>query len=140
MRIGTRGSALALWQARTVARLIKQTGGPDCEIVIIRTSGDERAGPPDPTARVTDLHGMTDVSGAQGVHRVLSIKRTFVKEIEEALLEGRIDAAVHSSKDLAAALPDGIMIAAALEREDPRDALLLPVGSSVCDFESLKNA
>ena len=47
MRIGTRGSALALWQARTVARLIAEAGGPACEIVVIRTSGDESPGPPD---------------------------------------------------------------------------------------------
>ena len=62
MRIGTRGSALALWQARTVARLILESGGPECEIVVIRTSGDEGAGPPDSPAVTSN------------------IKRAFVKE------------------------------------------------------------
>lgn len=108
MKIGTRGSALALWQARTVARLIRETGGPDCEIVIIRTSGDEGSGPPDPPAAFQN------------------VKRMFVREIEEALLDGRVEIAVHSSKDLPGELPEGLFIGAALEREDPRDALLLP--------------
>ena len=83
LRIGTRGSALALWQARTVARLLEEQGAPT-EIVVIRTSGDESSRPPD----------------APGTN----IKRMFVKEIEEALLEERVDVAVHSSKDLPATL------------------------------------
>ena len=111
MKIGTRGSALALWQARTVARLIRETGGPECEIVVIRTSGDERAGPPDPPT--------------PGPADTVNVKRSFVKEIEEALLDGRVDLAVHSAKDLPGELPDGLIIAAALERGDPRDALLV---------------
>ena len=114
MTIGTRGSALALWQARAVARAIAEAGGPPCEIVVIRTSGDESAGPPD-APRVTP--------------GTLNVKRLFVKEIEEALLDGRVDLAVHSSKDLPAALPDGLRIAGALAREDPRDAIVLPIGS-----------
>jgi hydroxymethylbilane synthase len=108
MKLGTRGSKLALWQAHTVARLVRESGGPDCEIVVIRTSGDEGSGPPDPPSADPP-----------------NVKRMFVKEIEEALLDGRIDLAVHSSKDLPGELPDGLTIAAALEREDPRDALLL---------------
>jgi hydroxymethylbilane synthase len=108
MRIGTRGSALALWQARTVARRLQESGAPDCEIVVIKTLGDEGASPPDPPP----------------AHE--NIKRTFVKEIEDALLHGHVDLAVHSAKDLPGTLPDGLRIAGALEREDPRDALLLP--------------
>ncbi|HUE85052.1 MAG TPA: hydroxymethylbilane synthase [Vicinamibacterales bacterium] len=126
MKIGTRGSALALWQARTVARLIQATGGPDCEIVVIRTSGDEKSGPPD-APRTGGV--------AEGV--ALNVKRLFVKEIEDALLEGRVDMAVHSAKDLPGDLPDGLIIAATLEREDPRDAILLP-GSAVQGFEVTK--
>ncbi len=126
MRIGTRGSALALWQARTVARLIEESGGPTCEIVVIRTSGDEATGPPDPPNTLS--RGL----GPQNV------KRMFVKEIEEALVDGRIDLAVHSSKDLPAVLPDGLMIGAALEREDPRDALLLPRGGTTHDLDAVK--
>lgn len=117
LRIGTRGSTLALWQANTVARLISERGGPPCDLVIIRTSADESSGPPDqPRA---------------------SIKAGFVKEIEDALLTGAIDLAVHSSKDLAADLPGGLTIGAALEREDPRDVALLPNGDSVSTFEAL---
>ena len=117
MRIGTRGSALALWQARTVARLIRDTGGPECEIVVIKTSGDESSGPPD-APRAVD-----------------NVKRAFVKEIEDALLAGRVDLAVHSAKDLPGELPAGLHIGAALEREDPRDALLLPAGENARGFD-----
>jgi hydroxymethylbilane synthase len=119
MKIGTRGSALALWQARTVAQLIHETGGPECEIVVIRTSGDESAGPPE-APRVVD-----------------NVKRAFVKEIEDALLAGRIDVAVHSAKDLPGELPAGLHIAAALEREDPRDALLLPAARTIRGFDAV---
>jgi hydroxymethylbilane synthase len=103
LRIGTRGSQLALWQARTVAQLIER-GGKSVELVIIKTSGDQLQEAP-----------LSEIGG----------KRLFVKEIEEALLQGGIDLAVHSAKDLPAVLPDGLEIAAALPREDPRDALVL---------------
>lgn len=106
LRLGTRGSPLALYQAHAVARLL-EPGGVTCEIVTIRTSGDRLAEAP-----------LSEVGG----------KRLFVKEIEDALLAGTIDLAVHSSKDLPAALPDGLAIAAVLPREDPRDALVLPGG------------
>jgi hydroxymethylbilane synthase len=121
MRIGTRGSALALWQARTVARLIQESGGPECEIVVIRTSGDEGQTPPDPP------------SGQ-------NVKRAFVKEIEDALLHARVDIAVHSAKDLPGELPAGLLVAAALEREDPRDALLLPVDATARGFDAVKRS
>jgi hydroxymethylbilane synthase len=132
MRIGTRGSALALWQARTVARLIQESGGPACEIVVIRTSGDEPAGPPDSPRQSS--------SGAAAGTGTPNVKRLFVKEIEEALLDGRVDLAVHSSKDLPAALPDGLRVAGALTREDPRDALVLPASSPARGMEAVAAA
>ena len=106
LRLGTRGSQLALWQARTVAHLVEQHGTA-VEIVTIKTSGD----------RLQDA-ALTDAGG----------KRLFVKEIEDALLDRTIDLAVHSAKDMPAVLPDGLSVAAVLPREDPRDALLLPGG------------
>jgi hydroxymethylbilane synthase len=111
-----------LWQARTVARRIQESGGPACEIVVIRTSGDEGTGPPDPPR--------SDAN----------IKRTFVKEIEDALLEGHIDLAAHSAKDLPGMLPEGLQLASAVEREDPRDALLLPSHSPVTGLEAVTRA
>jgi hydroxymethylbilane synthase len=138
MRIGTRGSALALWQARTVARLIRETGGPDCEIIVIRTSGDEKPGPPDAPTDVPDAASVSPVERAGfGPAEPPNVKRLFVKEIEDALLGGQIDMAVHSAKDLPGGLPDGLVIAATLEREDPRDAFLLPE-STVKGFESAR--
>jgi hydroxymethylbilane synthase len=106
VRLGTRGSQLALYQAHTVARLLAEAGGPTCEIVIIKTSGD----------RLQDA-SLSEVGG----------KRLFVKEIEDALLNGEVDLAVHSSKDMPAVLPDGLTIAGVLPREDPHDAVVLPL-------------
>jgi len=141
MRIGTRGSALALWQARTVARLIRETGGPECEIVVIRTSGDEKSGPPESPR--TDGAGVSPAGhpteGAGSGPAGQNVKRMFVKEIEDALLDGRVDMAVHSAKDLPGLLPDGLIIAATLEREDPRDALLLR-GADVKSFDAARAA
>lgn len=104
LRLGSRGSHLALFQARLVAERIRSAGGPAAEIVVIKTSGDRLQDAP-----------LSDIGG----------KRLFVKEIEDALISGDIDLAVHSSKDMPAALPDGLVVAAVLEREDPRDALVL---------------
>jgi hydroxymethylbilane synthase len=129
MRIASRGSALALWQARAVARRIEQTGGPACEIVVVRTSGDEPGGPPEPP-----------VAAPVSTASPPNVKRMFVKEIEEALLEGRVDLAVHSCKDLPATLPDGLIIAAALEREDPRDALVLASAAKCDDPDAVRAA
>jgi hydroxymethylbilane synthase len=112
LRIGTRGSQLALWQARTVAALIEQQGR-DVELMIIKTAGD----------RLQEA-ALSDVGG----------KRLFVKEIEDALLKNDIDLAVHSAKDMPAVLPDGLDVAAVLPREDPRDALVLPGGGNAIDL------
>ena len=104
LRIGTRGSQLALWQARTVAARL-ESAGVDVELVIIKTSGDRLQ-----TAPISEV----------------GTKRLFVKEIEDALLDDAIDVAVHSAKDMPSLLPDGLTIAATLPREDPRDAFVLP--------------
>jgi len=106
LRLGTRGSQLALWQANTVAARIEAAGGPPCRLVVIKTSGDRLQDAP-----------LSEVGG----------KRLFVKEIEDALTRGEIDLAVHSSKDMPAVLPDGLVVAGVLPREDPRDAVVLPV-------------
>lgn len=113
VRIGTRGSELALWQARHVARLLWETSGCASELVVIKTTGDMILSVP-----------LSQVGG----------KGLFVKEIEEALIAGTIDLAVHSMKDVPAFLPDGLVIGAILAREDPRDALVSPRFSS---FSSL---
>ena len=134
MKIATRGSALALWQARTVARLIEEAGGSPAEIVIIRTSGDEASGPPDPPQPSAVAAEADPIAPSQP----LNVKRMFVKEIEEALLDGRADLAVHSCKDLPATLPEGLIIAAALHRQDPRDALVLPARLAVNGFDAVK--
>src|SRR3954469_13933051 len=112
-RLGTRGSQLALYQARAVATLLAQTGGFDCEIVVIKTSGDQLQEAP-----------LSEVGG----------KRLFVKEIEDALQKGDVDLAVHSSKDMPAVLPPGLMIGAVLPREDPRDAVILPASIDRTDL------
>ena len=106
IRLGSRGSQLALYQARLVAGLLAQAGGPPCEIVVIKTSGD-----------LLQTAPLSDVGG----------KRLFVKEIEDALLRDEIDLAVHSSKDMPADLPGGLEIAGVLPREDPHDAVVLPL-------------
>lgn len=107
LRLGTRGSQLALFQAHTVAGLLKERAGVTCDIVVIKTSGD----------RLADA-SLSEIGG----------KRLFVKEIEEALLEGAIDLAVHSSKDMPVVLPGDLQLGAVLPREDARDAIVLPAG------------
>jgi hydroxymethylbilane synthase len=109
LRVGTRGSELALYQANAVAAQLRAATGLECEIVVIRTSGDRLA-----EASLTQIGG----------------KRLFVKEIEDALLAGEVDLAVHSSKDMPAVLPDGLTIAAVLPREDARDAIVLPANGA----------
>lgn len=100
LRIGSRGSQLALWQANQISALL-HARGYEVEIEIIHTTGDK----------------ITDVALAK-----VGTKGMFTKEIEEALAAGRVDFAVHSLKDLPTELPAGFEIAAVTEREDPRDA------------------
>jgi hydroxymethylbilane synthase len=107
LKLGTRGSKLALVQAKIAACALKEKTGRACEIVAIRTAGDKIAGP------------LADVGG----------KALFARELESALLAGRIDFAVHSAKDLAAEIPAGLALAAILPRETPFDGLVLPAGT-----------
>lgn len=100
LRIGSRGSQLALWQANHIASLLRERGHT-VEIEIIHTTGDK----------------ITDVALAK-----VGTKGMFTKEIEEALAAGRVDLAVHSLKDLPTELPSGFEIAAITKRENPRDA------------------
>jgi hydroxymethylbilane synthase len=112
LRIGTRGSALALWQAQTVAERLGERGIAT-ELVVIRTSGDRLQERP-----------LSEDGG----------KRLFVKEIEDALFSGRVDLAVHSAKDMPSDDLATLAIAAALPREDPRDALIVPEVSGRMPF------
>jgi len=114
MRVGTRGSALALAQARTVAALL----APDAELVTVTTSGDR-------ASRTGAASGVND-------------KERWVKELELALLAGEIDLAIHSAKDVPSALPDGLELVGAPERGNPFDVLVgagslaaLPAGARV---------
>lgn len=115
MRLATRGSALARIQANRVAELLAALG-VGCEFVVLSTAGDRRTD--EPIWRM----------GGKGI---------FVKEIQQAVLDGRADAAVHSAKDLPALTPAGLVLAAFPERQDPRDALVgarlddLPTGARV---------
>lgn len=112
IRLGTRGSELAMWQATHVAGLL-QAQGLETEIVRIATTGD--------LDQKTDFGSL----GAKGV---------FVKEIEAALLDRSIDIAVHSLKDLPTDLPEGLVLGAALERESPLDAWVSRDGKSFADL------
>jgi hydroxymethylbilane synthase len=102
LTIGSRGSQLALWQARWVQSRLEALAEP-CRIEIIHTTGDK----------------ITSVALSK-----VGTKGLFTKEIEEALLAGSIDLAVHSLKDMPTELPRGLTLAAIPEREDPRDALV----------------
>lgn len=116
LRIGTRGSQLALYQAELVrSLLIKASASLQVEIVKIKTSGD---------------------LGKRGAPNSMETKRIYTREIEEALLAGDVDVAVHSAKDLAAEMPAGLKIGAVLEREDPRDCLVTKDGKKLADFKA----
>ena len=113
VKIGTRGSQLALAQAHETRRRLMAAHGwreDDVEIVVIKTTGDMIRDRP-----------LAEIGG----------KGLFTKEIEEALLDGRIDLAVHSMKDVPAVLPEGLVISTNLPREDARDAFISPVAASI---------
>src|SRR5512136_3206612 len=111
VRIGTRGSELALWQANWVKAEIEQAHpGVTAELVRIKTSGDM----------------ILDVPLAQ-----VGGKGLFVKELEEALLDGRVDLAVHSMKDVPVAFPEGLGLPVITEREDVRDAFVSADGTKL---------
>ena len=116
IRIGTRGSPLALWQANEVRRLLMATHAlPEgaVEIRVIKTSGD-----------LIQDRPLSEVGG----------KGLFTKEIEQALVDREIDLAVHSMKDVATVLPDGLLIPTMLPREDVRDAFISPLAASLLDL------
>jgi len=119
LTIGSRGSQLALWQAHWIQARLQQLG-EECRIEIIKTTGDKISD--------TALSRLGTQEGTKGL---------FTKEIEEALLAGSIDIAVHSLKDMPTELPHGLTLAAIPEREDPRDALIglaldkLPPGARI---------
>ena len=111
IRIGTRGSALALWQAEETSRLIKNLpGAPPVEIVIIKTQGD--------------LQQTVPLWATPG-------KGFFTAELDRAQLANDVDIVVHSLKDLATILTPGLVLTAVLEREDPRDALVSAKGGDL---------
>lgn len=110
LRIGTRGSALALWQAKSISAALRERAGVETEIVIIKTSGDK--------------FQQTSFSQIGG-------KGVFIKELEDALLDKGIDLAVHSMKDVPTEMPNGLTIAAIGKREDVRDALLSSSGATL---------
>src|SRR5690349_2229265 len=114
--IGSRGSRLALWQAEKIKEgLLSLNPGFEIQIDVIKTTGDVKSEP-------------LSVIGGKGV---------FTKELEEALLDKRIDVAVHSLKDLPTIVPDGLAISAICEREDPRDALVLRAGTNIGSLREL---
>jgi hydroxymethylbilane synthase len=111
LRIGTRGSALALWQANHVRDELARLHGVESELVRIRTAGDRMQNAP--------LAQAMNQIGAEG-----SAKGIFIKELEDALLAGTADIAVHSMKDVPTETPAGLVFAAITRREDPRDCLI----------------
>jgi len=118
LRIGTRGSALALWQANFIAEALRRLHGVETELIRIRTSGDRMQS--SPVAQINAEIGAE--SGMKGI---------FIKELEEALLAGTVDLAVHSMKDVPAEIPDGLRFAAITRREDPRDCLISRKGGTL---------
>jgi hydroxymethylbilane synthase len=113
VRIGTRGSALALWQASHIRERVAKEFGVEAEIVIIKTSGDQ----------------FTQSSVSQ-----LGMKGVFIKELEDALLDRRVDIAVHSMKDVPTEIPAGLTFPAIARREDPRDCLVSRDGTKLASL------
>ena len=109
IRIGTRGSQLALWQANELSRLLREVGVQP-EIVVIKTTGDRRQDVP-----------LASIGG----------KGLFIKELEEALLSRHVDLAVHSLKDVPSIIPEEFVLAGFLERADARDVWIRHDGASL---------
>lgn len=116
IKIGTRDSELATWQAKTVASRLNNLGF-ETELVFVKSEGDL-----DLTTPLTDMGG----------------KGVFTKALDDALLENRIDLAVHSYKDLPTENPLPLKVSAVLEREDPRDSLVAPKGTGFLDDDSAR--
>src|SRR6185295_18357207 len=115
LRLGSRGSPLALTQSRLVAEMLAKQSGTDVEAFPIQsfmTSGDK-------------IQGRLQDQGGKGL---------FTKELDEALLDGRIDAAIHSMKDLPTRMPPGIVLACVPAREDQRDAFIATRAKSLMDL------
>lgn len=110
LRIGTRGSKLALWQAEYVRGRLMQELGIESELVVIKTTGDQFS-----AASIPDVGG----------------KGIFIKEIEDAILDGRVDFAVHSMKDVPTDFCDVCRVYVVFEREDPRDCLISRGGETL---------
>ncbi|MGH9704048.1 MAG: hydroxymethylbilane synthase [Candidatus Acidiferrales bacterium] len=113
VRIGARGSALALWQANHICARLQKEFGLEAEIVIIKTSGDQ----------------FTQSAVSQ-----LGLKGVFIKELEDALIDRRVDLAVHSMKDVPTEIPKGLAFPAITRREDPRDCLISLNGKSLASL------
>jgi hydroxymethylbilane synthase len=110
LRIGSRGSVLALWQANHIRERLSREAGVESEIFIIKTSGDRFQ---------------------QGNVNQIGLKGVFIKELEDALLANRVDLAVHSMKDVPTEIPAGLTIGAICRREDVRDALVAQSGAKL---------
>ncbi|MGH9738734.1 MAG: hydroxymethylbilane synthase [Candidatus Acidiferrales bacterium] len=118
LHIGTRGSALALWQANFIADRIRASAGVEIEIVRIRTAGDHMQS----ASVAKPLAEYSAGNVAKGI---------FIKEIEDALLAGSVDLAVHSMKDVPTETPRGLAFPAITQREDPRDCLISRQGRTL---------
>lgn len=119
LRIATRGSALALWQANHVRERLAQLHGIESELIRIRTSGDKFQG--------SSVVEVSEQVGTKGI---------FIKELEEALLAGTADLAVHSMKDVPTENPAGLVFPAITKREDVRDCLISRNGAKLKDLAS----
>jgi hydroxymethylbilane synthase len=113
LRIGTRGSLLAKWQAEYVRKRLFSAAGVEAEIIVIKTSGDKFANAP-----------LTQIGG----------KGIFVKELEDALMEESIDVAVHSVKDIPTEIPSRLSFPAVFRREDVRDCLISASGATLANL------
>ncbi len=117
LRIATRGSALALWQANHIRERLMQLHGVESELIRIRTSGDRFQG--------ASVAQVSEQTGTKGI---------FIKELEEALLAGTADLAVHSMKDVPTENPAGLIFPAITKREDVRDCLISRDGGKLKDL------